>query len=434
MARIAHSLAPGRTPSQSPSNMSGGTNAVPPSRTIAFFGHDHHDSAIRKRAVAFEQHGSRVLRFMFHRDRPNLTAIPADETIDLGPTCDRAYGRRLVSLLSALLKIRAHKRDLRSADIVYARNLDMLALAAAARRMAGSRAPLVYEALDVRRIMVGDGLVSRLFRFAERRLLATCDALVVSSPDYMSHYFSSVQGFAGRWWLLENKLVGPLPAADEHVRDCGPPAPKAGEPWIIGWFGVLKCRRSLDILTRVAQSLDTRCVIHVRGIVSESEIPPTMVAEIAARHPNIRFAGPYANPSDLSAIYGQVHITWAADFLDPEANSAWCLPNRLYEGCAHGSVLLASRGTATGARIQRDQLGWTLDEPLEKTTPEFLAALDSATYLAARQAVRKAPRHLFYDVHDTGDLLAFLDSLSRRGLHNSGPLPATRDGASDCRA
>ncbi|MEQ1710596.1 MAG: glycosyltransferase [Hyphomicrobium sp.] len=413
-----------------------GAGAAPPARIIAFFGHDRHDSAIRKRVSAFERHGARVIRFMFHRERPNLPPMPADGAIELGATLDLAYGRRLASLLSALRIIRAHASALRSADIVYARNLDMLALAAAARRLAGSRAPLVYEALDVRRVMVGHGAVSRLFRFAERRLLAMCDALVVSSPDYMSRYFWPVQGFTGQWRLIENKLVGPPPAAIGPPPDRGPSPPQAGEPWIIGWFGVLKCRRSLDILTRVAEALGPRCVIQVRGIVSDSEIPPSMVAGIASRHANIVFAGPYANPDDLSAIYGQVHITWAADFLDPEANSAWCLPNRLYEGGAHGSVLLASGGTATAARIERDRLGWTLDEPLEETTPAFLAALDSATYRAARRAVQEAPQHLFYDIHDTADLLEFFDSLVRRERCSTvrPPPPIGLDGAGGCRA
>ena len=68
----------------------------------------------------------------------------------------------------------------------------------------------------------------------------------------------------------------------------------------------------------------------------------------------------------------------------------------------------------------------TLGEPLEETAPAFLAALDGATYLAARRAVLEAPRHLFYDVHDTSDLLAFLDTLAdgeRRST--AGPPAAT---------
>lgn len=396
-------------PSQSP----GGATAVSPKRTIAFFGHDCYDSAIRKRVAAFERHGARVIGFMFHRDRPNRTSSPADGAIDLGATHDLAYGRRLLSLLSALPKIQAHKQALRSADVVYARNLDMLALAAAARRLTGSRTPLVYEALDVRRIMVGDGWINSLFRFAERRLLGMSDALVVSSPDYMVRYFWPMQRYAGKWRLLENKLAGPLATDRKTSPGGGPAAPKAGEPWIIGWFGVLKCRRSLDILARTAEALGPRCIIHVRGILSENDISPVMMADIVARHPNIVFGGPYANPADLPDIYGQVHMTWAADFLDPEANSAWCLPNRLYEGCAHGSPLIAGRGTVTGARIERDRLGWVLAEPLERTLPEFLAKLDGKTYLAARRAVRAAPQELFYDVNDTADLLVFLDSLAR---------------------
>ena len=305
-----------------PSPSPGGATGMSPRRSLAFFGHDRHDSAIKKRTTAFERHGWRVQGFMFHRDRPNLPPLPADAMRPRrhprprlrSPAGDPARRPAEDPRTCGGATVRRHHLcpQPRHAGIGHR----------AARRLTGSRAPVVYEALDVRRIIVGNGLVSRLFRAAERRLLAMSDALVVSSPDYMSRYFWPVQHFAGQWHLLENKLAGPPPAGDDPRRGGGPPPPKSGEPWIIGWFGVLKCRRSLDILTRIAQALGPRCVIHVRGIVSESEVPPALVAEIAARHPNIVFAGPYANPADLPAIYGQVHITWAADFLDPQSNSA----------------------------------------------------------------------------------------------------------------
>src|SRR5690606_10441994 len=94
----------------------------------------------------------------------------------------------------------------READFFYARNIDMCALALAGRSIAGSRAPLVYEVLDVQRIFLGERIVSRLFRWAERRLLRQCDLLVISSPGFDRHYFRSVQGYRGRLFLLENKI------------------------------------------------------------------------------------------------------------------------------------------------------------------------------------------------------------------------------------
>lgn len=386
-------------------------NAV---RTIAFFGHDRHDSAIRKRIAAFETHGSRVLRFMFRRERPHAEDGAQDGTIDLGITRDLNYARRLLKLAAAVPRILAWRRELRACDVFYARNLDMLALAALASRLAGARAPLVYEALDVRRVFIGRSLMSRLFRFAERRLLAATDVLVVSSPDYMTRYFWPVQGYAGAWRLIENKLGG-MPCDKPPVDQALAPGP----PWVIGWFGVLKCRRSLEILARIAAALGDRVEIHIRGFVAESEIPASRVAELCDRHRNIVLGGPYANPADLPAIYGRVHITWAADFLDPDANSTWCLPNRLYEGAAHGSVLLAKSGTATGARIERDRLGWTLAEPLEETAPAFIDALTPEAYSAARASVQDTPPELLHDLSDTAELLRFLDTIARRGRRST---------------
>lgn len=376
-----------------------------PQRTIAFFGHDRRDSAIAKRVKAFERHGSRVVRFMFHRNRPGMPPLPDDGTIDLGETRDLDYAARLGKLARGLARVIAHRRELKTCDIIYARNLDMLALASAARRLTGCTAPIVYESLDIRRIFIGDRPINRAFRALERSLLAGTSALVTSSPDYMERYYQPVQHYRGPWRLLENKLAASPPK----------PAPLApGARWIIGWYGVLKCRRSLEILARVASALGDRVEIHARGFLPEVDVPPQFVREVAHRHPNIIFGGPYANPADLPEIYGKVHMTWAADFLDADANSAWCLPNRLYEGGAMGSVLLASEGTATGKRIVRDGLGWALPEPLEETVPAFLAALPVEDFLAARQRVLQAPAGLFHDLDETASLLEFLDGLAGR--------------------
>ncbi|MEG7700648.1 glycosyl transferase family 1, partial [Listeria monocytogenes] len=85
-------------------------------------------------------------------------------------------------------------RDLRAADVVYVRNLDMALVAWASARLAGSRAPLVYEVLDIQRLMVRPDWVGRIARAVERWILGRSALLVVSSPDFVSRYFAPVQG------------------------------------------------------------------------------------------------------------------------------------------------------------------------------------------------------------------------------------------------
>jgi succinoglycan biosynthesis protein ExoL len=388
---------------------------------IAFFGHDANESTVIKRANAFQANGARVVGFMFRRVRRGPAHEPAWEHVDLGVTRDLNYLRRLPKLIGALAKCAAKRSLLRQCDIIYARNFDMLLLGLAAKWVTGSQAIVVYEALDIRRVMIDRGRLSALLRFIERRLLAACDMLVVSSTDFITRYFEPVQGYRGPWRLLENKIAAhQMPA---HPRDARP-GPPPGPPWVVGIFGVLRCWRSLEILRRAAEALPQAVTVHIRGRPSEEDIPLSALEELAARHTNIRYLGPYRSPQDLADIYGELHFIWAADFQDAGINSDWCLTNRLYEGGLHGAVALAGRGTATGRMIEREGLGFTLAEPLETTLPAFLADLDPAAYTAARTRVTAAPRALFVDETDTRDLVQSLEALAAARKKRSPSLQA----------
>jgi len=137
-----------------------------PARTVAFFGHDWTESTVVKRVKAFQAHGTRVIGFMFRRAQRTAPAGAAWENVDLGTTVDRHYLLRLAKLAAGLVKILRHRAALRQAQVCYARNIDMLLLAVMSRALVGSRAPVVYEVLDVQRVFVGSGLVGRAFRAA----------------------------------------------------------------------------------------------------------------------------------------------------------------------------------------------------------------------------------------------------------------------------
>jgi succinoglycan biosynthesis protein ExoL len=377
--------------------------------TIAFFGHDANESTVIKRAAAFKANGVRVIGFMFRRLRRGPTPEPAWENVDLGITRDLNYLRRLPKLMAAVAKCFTKRDLLRQCDIIYARNIDMLLLAHVAKRLTGSDAVVVYEALDVRRVFIDKGRVSNIFRWIERRLLAASDMLVVSSTDFVTQYFEPVQGYRGPWRLLENKVaLNQIPEGGLQKQRTAADGP----PWVIGIFGVLRCWRSLEILEKAAAALPDKVVVHIRGRPSDEDLPLSALEELAGRQPNIHYLGPYRSPQDLADIYGQLHFTWAADYQDAGINSDWCLTNRLYEGSLYGSVALAGQGTATARMIEREGLGWTLPEPLETTLPAFLAELGPAAYAEARARVAAAPRSRFVDETDTRELLQDLDQLA----------------------
>ena len=382
-----------------------------PVRRIAFFAHDSRESVVIKRAKAFQAAGASLVGFMFHRARDKEQPAPVWENVELGATIDRNYLARLPKLAHALWTVMRHRRALAECDVIYARNFDMMALATMAKWLSRSRAQLAYEVLDVQRAFVGDGFLKAAFRWCERRLLAACDMLVVSSPMFMTRYFEAQQGYAGRWFLLENKVaasqVGAIPKA-------AMPAPPNGPPWIIGWFGTLRCMRSLDILSRLAAAHPDRVAVLIRGTLSEEDISSEAMRAATADRSNFRYLGPYQSPRDLAEIYGGVHFTWAIDFLDAGSNSDWLLPNRLYEGGLFHSIAIAREGTATGDKVARDGLGVTLREPIDESLAAWLLQMEREHYAALADAAHRAPRSLFVDESDTAELLTRLAEARRQ--------------------
>lgn len=393
---------------------------------VAFFGHDAAESTVVKRIRAFSGVGLQVVGFCFRRDKFARDFAPFWENVALGTTEDRRYGRRLAALLRALPKLWRHRAALRRAEFFYARNIDMAALALAAKVFARSSAPLVYEVLDVQRIFVGKGPAAALFRWAERRILARCALLVISSPAFDTQYFRRVQGYRGRVFLLENKIS--FAQAKAVARPAAPPvgseAEGAPDKWVIGWFGTLRCPRSLAMLCEIAAALPDKVEIYLRGVPTETGLDYFQKA--IADHPNMIYGGEYRNPDDLPGMYGRVHLTWAFDFLDEGSNSDWLLPNRVYEGGYFGAVALAAEHTQTGAKLREEGLGYTFAAPVVENVTAFLRRYSMDEHLARRAHILSLPAETFCDRNDTRDLCETILTLGS-GRQRAVPAPPPAD-------
>jgi len=392
----------------------------PYAAAIAFFGHDASEPTIIKRITGLIAEGCLVIGFTFRRKRSDVgpASPPIWANVDLGVTTDRNYLRRIPHLVIAIPKILARRDLLLRADILYARNLDQALIALVVRRLARLHVPLVYEVLDIQRVCTSPGLLGRAIRFVERQVLARSALLVISSPRFYTSYFRAVQWYRGPWYLLENK-VGPGTYRGDVVR---PPAPL---PWVIGWSGVLRCRRSLSILVEIAARLGPKIRIVLRGRLSPCDISAADLASASARCPNLAFNGPYDSPTDLGAIYGGVHFTWAVDYTDAGFNSDWLIPNRVYEGGLHGTVMLARSDTATGDLVKKLELGWTFQEPLAVGVVACLEHLNSQAYQAARRRVEAVPWSCFVDEKDTAGLLAKLGLATKAVRAETQPCPSS---------
>ena len=201
------------------------------------------------------------------------------------------------------------------------------------------------------------------------------------------------------------------------MRLAAPPA--AGQAWKIGWFGALRCRKSLQLLAAFTRRMDGRFEVVLRGRPAYSEFDD--FDGFVAAEPHIRFAGPYRNPEDLAAIYGEVHFSWAIDFFEEGLNSSWLLPNRLYEGCRFGAVPIAMRATETGRFLADRHLGLLLDDPSADALAALLGGLGDDEYAVKRQKIVAQDRGTW--VCDLGDCRALVDRLQGlAGAHRQGAL------------
>lgn len=379
---------------------------------IATFLHDAREATVHKRILALQSYGCRVVAFGFLRSgRVEGPQLPF-EFISLGITRDRRYLHRGWQLLRSVFMCFRHAGRLRQADIIQARNLDMLALSVVARAFSRASAPIVYEALDVHRIFVGKGLKSILLRRLERMLLKFVSLLLVSSPEYMDRYFLPIQRYTGAWHLLENKLAREGRGRRGSASDFQSQSERTlGPPWSIGWFGVLRCKASLQALSEIAAACGIQVRICLRGRRSTEDIGEAEFLHALQTNPNMVFCGSYVSPDDLPDIYRDTHFVWAIDYTD-EANSEWLLPNRIYEGCFNGSVPIARAGTATARKIEEWGVGVTLPEPIALSVRTFVSDLTNDVYDDLRERVAQMPVNLLVDETDTADYLDRLAELA----------------------
>jgi succinoglycan biosynthesis protein ExoL len=255
---------------------------------------------------------------------------------------------------------------------VLARNLEMLAIAAAARRVHAPRARLVYECLDIHRVMCGTGPASIGLRALEGALLDACSAVLVSAPAFIKEYFQRRHRRLPPLLLVENKVLAPLAGVARPAAG----ARRAGAPWKIGWFGNLRCHKSLLMLREIATRARGNVEVILRGRPSPLALPD--FETLTAGVPNLRYLGPYVQ-ADLPRLYGEVHFAWSIDYTDEGLNSDWLLPNRIYEGGFFNTPSLAERRKAIGAWLAEKGAGVLLDDPVEDSL-RFLESLTPDAY------------------------------------------------------
>lgn len=375
---------------------------------VLYLVHDVSDPAVRRRITMLRAGGARVTLAGFRRTANPIADIEGLRPIDLGATRDGRFGQRLAAVAKAAVSIGSRLGGMPRPDLIIARNLEMLALARRAKSAFGASVPIVYECLDIHRLVLRNDLLGKALRATERFLARDVKLLVTSSPAFIANYFKPFGQVAAPIELVENKY---FEAAAILPGDSEPADGPAGPPWRIGWFGALRCRRSLELLADFSRRMNGRFEIVLRGRPALSEFPD--FHGFVESEPWLSFRGPYRNPEDMAAIYREVHFSWAIDFFEAGQNSEWLLPNRLYEGCRFGAVPISMGNTETGRFLNQQDIGVLLSQATPEGLEAALGKMEEHRFgkLKARVLARN-PRTWSYDRSDCRALVERLRSLT----------------------
>lgn len=369
----------------------------------AYFAYDLADAAAARRAQMLRAGGAELTVAGFRRSDTPVTRLAGVPPLDLGRTFDGRLAHRAALVASRGLGAGALRDVTRSADVVLARNLEMLAIAAAARRAHAPDAQLVYECLDIHHAMCGAGPVSIALRALEAALLRSCSAVIVSAPAFVTEYFEKRHRRLPPMLLVENKVLA-LAERDERPAAMARPA---APPWRIGWFGNLRCRRSVDLLKKIVRGAQGAVQVVMRGRPSAHTLADLQT--LIADEPRMHFGGPYKQ-SELASLYAQVHFVWSVDYTDEGLNSDWLLPNRIYEGSFFNTPAIAERRKAVGAWLADKRAGVLVDDPVLDTL-RLLTALTQDGYRALEQRCRDIDtRAIAFDREACRGLVAALRS------------------------
>ena len=265
-------------------------------------------------AVAFERKS--------HKGRMPTCSVEIVGVIDHG-----RYLKRMIKMMVASPSVR---RAIKSNDVVYASGPDM-ALFCLASGMGLCR-PIILEVGDVRDLQTADGFRSRLIRTMDKYTADSCHLLIL-------------QG---------------VPLADRPLR--------------IGYFGLLRCEESWQVLTSLAK----RRPKDVEIVVAGYPIYPADLPLQAEKYSNVVYKGKYRLPDDLPSLYHGVDLTWV---VYPNRNGwgfRWARTNRFYESCFYQKPMISRSGSADAVEIQRYGVGLIIEnndtdgivDALSNITPE----------------------------------------------------------------
>jgi succinoglycan biosynthesis protein ExoL len=266
------------------------------------------------------------------------------------------HGKYLSRIPSFIKSIFIMHREVKEADVLYCFNIETLFIGWLSLLFSSSQTKLVYDVADIREIFVGSNLLSGILRKVESFLVKKTEVVVVTSPDYIEGYFHGVLGLhSSEFYVIENKLDANTPVKHNISLESGADVYDNNQV-TIGYFGIIRCNHSLQVLNQLADKAAGKIKIYIRGIFMDTE----KLKEIILQSNHVEFGGPFVSPVDLADMYKKIDISWLAQY-HYKTNVKWARTNRFYQACFFECPMITQVGTQDYIQMKKFDIGCSVD-------------------------------------------------------------------------
>jgi len=340
-------------------------------------------SHAKKRLLAFDKNVEKLSIVSYYRNKN----IKYANHYNLGKSPKKQYFLRFLKIIFDIPRLLHILRNNPDVNTIYAWNFDIALLFRLSSIFISRKFTFVYEVADIKTILLANSFTGRTLRNIEQFILNNTDILCVTSNDFVVNYFHKYFTVKGQIHLLENKVCPVI----ENITINTSPIDET--KWKIGFFGLIRCRKSLKLLHRLANKLPDLIEIVLAGKPEELIYKEFKDLE---KLPNTTFLGEYSYPQDLQNIYSKIDIVWSADFSDPSKNSEWLLPNRIYEaGLFSVPQICFEENKAISSFIKSLKIGWIFEETHLEQIIDFIKNLDEDEFKNIKTKYLQLPANQF---------------------------------------
>ncbi len=371
-----------------------------------------------KGIVMLQEAGCLVEVVYFERD--HHTGWPPDCPAEsLGRIAHGHYLRRIPRLLRTIPALR---RAIRRNHLVYASGPDMAYISLLAGLGLGR--PVILRVGDIRELQVARNWKGRLVRRIDGYFVNRCSLLVATASGFIDTYYRRWLGASVPAIIIGNKID---PAVARRLAAAEKSEPPPGRPLIdrplrIGYFGLLRCEWSWNVLEALARSRPRDVELWLAGYqIKKLDIPRR-----ASGLKNVKFLGEFRSPDDLPSLYGQVDLVWACyPWPGPgDWNWRWARTNRFYDSCLFRKPIIALAGSGDAPEAERYGIGLTIPHESVEDAVRAIAGISADDLSRWEKNLAGLNPDVYLYTTEAAELKRRLTELAGRS-----PRPAAKEGS-----